>query len=65
MLRIDRVTTALDVTPSSEASDREPSSSPVTVAAIFADPQARERVKELVREALNDQLRELERRGVV
>jgi len=64
MLRIDRVTTALDVTPSSQAPD-EPSSSPVTVAAIFADPRARERVKELVREALNDQLRELERRGVV
>jgi hypothetical protein len=65
MLRIDRVTTALDVMPSSQTPDRDGESSPVTVAAIFADPRARQHVKELVREALNDQLRELERRGVV
>jgi hypothetical protein len=63
MLRIDRVTTELDVMPS--PTDRESSPGPATVAAILADPRARERVKELVREALNDQLRELERRGVV
>jgi hypothetical protein len=65
MLRIDRVTTELDVMPSSPAPGGNSASSPVTVAAIFADPRARQHVKELVREALNDQLRELERSGVV
>jgi hypothetical protein len=64
MLRIDRVTTGLDVLPSSNAPGQG-SSSPPGTAAIFADPVARERVKELVREALGEHLRELERRGVV
>ena len=64
MLRIDRVTTELDMLPRPDTSG-SPSSRQAGVADIFADPLARERVKELVREALREQLRELERRGVV
>jgi hypothetical protein len=32
---------------------------------MLSDPRATERIKALVREALSEQLRELERRGVV
>jgi hypothetical protein len=60
MLRIDRVSAEIDVVPATPDAAAK-----VDVAAIMSDPQARERIKELVREALSDQLRELERRGVI
>jgi len=63
MLRIDRVKTDVDLVPAAsapaEASPRSDS------AGLFSDASARERIKELVLEALREHLRELERRGVV
>ncbi|MEO8681356.1 MAG: hypothetical protein ABI665_20060, partial [Vicinamibacterales bacterium] len=60
MLRIDRVNADVDVRPA------EPPLARAAAAELTAlDPQLRERIKELVREALSDHLRELERRGVV
>jgi len=64
MLRIDRVTAQMDLLPSNGA-NATGSTGRLDAAAVLADPQARERLKELVREALRDHLRELERRGVV
>lgn len=63
MLRIEHVTAELDVLPSAEAGFDRPQGAPVTGA--FGDPQAREDLKALVREALRDYLRELERQGIV
>jgi hypothetical protein len=63
MLRIDRMTADMDVLPSSGGA-AAPQGRP-EAAAVLADPQQRERIKELVREALAEQLRELERRGVI
>ena len=60
MLRIDRVSTQMDV-----VADSGGASSAVDPAAAMSDPRTRERIKELVREALAEQLRELERRGVL
>ena len=61
MLRIDRVSAEMNVTPpATDSGAAKPD-----VAALMSDPQTRERIKEMVREALRDQLRELERRGVV
>lgn len=64
MLRIDRVTAHMDVLPSSGA-NAGGSTGSLDAAAVLADPLARERIKALVREALRDQLRELERGGLV
>jgi hypothetical protein len=64
MLRIDRVTAEMSVLPSSGA-DAGGSTARFDATALLADPQARVRIKELVREALRDHLRELERRGLV
>jgi hypothetical protein len=65
MLRIDRVKTEMDVLPAGSAP--APGVPPATAEsfAILSDPQARERIKEMVLEALREHLRELERRGVV
>jgi hypothetical protein len=65
MLRIDRVSMAMDIVSPGATSGNEPSTTPPDAAAIMADPRIRERLKELVREALSDQLRELERRGTL
>ena len=62
MLRIDRVSAEMDVLPSGGGASAAPK---LDVAALMSDPHARERIKEMVREALSDHLRELERRGVV
>jgi hypothetical protein len=61
MLRIDRVSAEMDVTGASQGSAAPRPDG----ASMMSDPQLRERLKELVREALRDHLRELERRGVV
>jgi hypothetical protein len=63
MLRIDRVTARMDLLPASAPADESPAH--VDVAAMLSNPRASERIKALVREALSEQLRELERRGVV
>ena len=63
MLRIDRVKTDMDILPSAGAP--APASPHSDAAALLADARARERIKELVLEALREHLRELERRGVV
>lgn len=62
MLRIDRVKTDVNLVPSAGAPAPLPQSD---VAGFLADARARERIKELVLEALREHLRELERRGVV
>jgi hypothetical protein len=64
MLRIDRVTAQMDVLPSSGA-NAGGSTGSLDAAAVLADPQARERIRELVRETLCDHLRKLERGGLV
>jgi hypothetical protein len=63
MLRIDRVSTELDVV--SPSASPGSGSTPPDASVVMADPRTRERIKELVREALSEQLRELERRGIV
>jgi hypothetical protein len=63
MLRIDRVTARMDLQPASAPADESPA--PADPIAMLSDPRATERIKALVREALSEQLRELERRGVV
>ena len=63
MLRIEHVTTHLDILPGSEAGSDRPQATGVTAA--LGDPQAREDLKALVRETLRDYLRELERQGIV
>jgi len=63
MLRIDRVKTDLEILPSNGAA--APPAPRSDAAALLADARARERIKELVLEALREHLRELERRGVV
>jgi hypothetical protein len=63
MLRIDRVKTDVEILPSNGAPS--PPSPRSDAAALLADARARERIKELVLEALREHLRELERRGVV
>jgi hypothetical protein len=63
MLRIDRVTARMDLLPAAPSAG-EAASSP-DIIAMLADPRAVERIKDLMRETLSEQLRELERRGVV
>jgi hypothetical protein len=63
MLRIDRVKTDMELLPSSGAA--APTSPRADAAALLADAGARERIKELVLEALREHLRQLERQGVV
>jgi hypothetical protein len=66
MLRIDRVKTEMEILPSGDAAGRAPSTSATSgTALLLSDPQARERLKEMVLEVLRDHLRSLERRGVV
>ncbi len=60
MIRIDRVTADMDLVP---PAGQEPASA--DGAGVLSDPRALERIKELVRQALAEHLRELERRGVV
>jgi len=64
MLRIDRVKTDLEIHPASAAAAMPPSPR-ADAAALLADAGTRERIKELVLEALSDHLRALERQGVV
>jgi uncharacterized membrane protein YqiK len=63
MLVIDRVTTQLEVVPSSDVA----SASAESAAQIASTGGERERedLKQTVREVLNDYLRELERQGLV
>jgi hypothetical protein len=63
MLRIDRVATQMDVVASGGGGAN--GASTADPAAMMSDPRTRERIKELVREALAEHLRELERRGVL
>ncbi len=62
MLRIDRVATEMDVLPPPPPAPSRPSD---PTAETLADPRLRERLRELVIEALRDHLRQLERQGVV
>jgi len=63
MLRIDRVKTEMDVLPS--AASAPGSTAPASAETALSDPRGRERVKELVLEALRDHLQELQRQGTV
>jgi len=63
MLRIDRVNTEMDVLPQAAAPAVTTSHS--SSEAALSDPRSRERIKELVLEALRDHLRELQRQGAV
>lgn len=66
MLRIDRVTTEMEVLPAGDTAGQAPLASASSGAAeILSDPRMRERFKELVLEVLRDHLRALERGGVV
>ena len=65
MLRIDRVNAQVDILPGTGQTPGAGAAAPPSAATILADPQTRERIKELVQEALREHLRELERRGVV
>ena len=62
MLRIEHVSAELDVRPADAGTDRPLVAS---VPGSIGDPHAREEMKALVREALRDYLRELERQGIV
>ena len=63
MLRIDRVTADMDVV--SRSPDSAAPAARTDALAVLSDPQAREPIKALVREVLREQLRELERQGVI
>jgi hypothetical protein len=65
MLRIDRVETQMDLLPSPTAAATGASRAQEKPSAVLADPAARERLKVLVLEVLDEHLRELERRGAV
>jgi hypothetical protein len=65
MLRIDRVKTEMEVLASDGTGSTPAASANVGVAEVLSDPQARERLKEVVLEVLRDHLRALERGGVV
>jgi hypothetical protein len=60
VIRIDRVTAEMDLVPAGGQG-----AAPTDGAAALSDPRTLERIKELVRQALAEHLRELERRGVV
>jgi len=60
MLHIDRVNAEMDLRPASGSGE-----SPAAPTVARADEQSRERIRALVREALRDELRELERQGVI
>lgn len=64
MLRIDRVTTEMEVLTAGDTAAPLASSSS-GAAQVLSDPRMRERFKELVLEVLRDHLRSLERGGVV
>lgn len=65
MLRIDRVKTELEALPQGGPAAPGGPEAARTPSEILADPRARDRIKELVVEALREHLRDLERRGVV
>jgi hypothetical protein len=65
MLRIDRVKTEMEAVPQGGPPATAGPESAHAPSETFADPRARERIKELVLEALREHLRDLERRGVV
>lgn len=64
MLRIDRVRAEVDVLPESEAA--EPAGMPETASAVEGGrADDREWIRDIVLEVLRDQLRQLERRGLL
>jgi hypothetical protein len=63
MLQIDRVQAEMEILPG--AGELGGSSVPPLLPGANLDPAARQRLSELVLEALRDHLRELERRGTL
>jgi hypothetical protein len=62
MLRIDRVSTEMDLVPEGAPAGERPA---IDLAALLADPVARQQIKELALDAFSERLRELERTGLV